>query len=144
MIADQFTVEIKRSLESLQSANEAVSRWLTARGTPEPVSTFANLAIEELATNCIKYGYDDQTDHTIEVRVLFSRETLVVVITDEGRPFNPIEAPDPDLNLPTEERPIGGLGIYLVRKMSDRIEYAREAGRNRVTLYKSFSCPPGS
>jgi len=144
MIADQFTVEIKRSLESLQSANEAVSRWLTGHATPEPVSSFANLAIEEFATNCIKYGYDDQNEHTIEVRVVLSGGSLVVVITDDGRPFNPIEAPDPDLNLPTEERPIGGLGIYLVRKMSDRIEYVREAGRNRVTLWKSVGCPPGN
>jgi hypothetical protein len=59
-------------------------------------------------------------------------------VTDDGRPFNPLELTPPDTNLPVEDRPIGGLGIHLLRKLSDRMEYARIEGKNRLTLWEAI------
>jgi anti-sigma regulatory factor (Ser/Thr protein kinase) len=59
-------------------------------------------------------------------------------VTDDGHPFNPLELPEPNTHLPVEDRPIGGLGIHLLKKMSDRMAYARTDGKNRLTLRKSL------
>src|SRR5262249_28810174 len=119
-------------------ANEAASRWLAGHHAPSDADYFANLTIEELVTNCIKYGYDDAEEHIIEVELKLSAGELVVTVTDDGHPFNPLELPEPDTNLPMEERLSGGLGIHLLRKMSDRMDYARADGKNRLILRKSF------
>jgi anti-sigma regulatory factor (Ser/Thr protein kinase) len=136
-MSDQLTLQIKNSFAAVHSANEAAWRWLTERGAPAEIQNFANLAIEEFATNSIKYGYDDTEEHLIEVNLSLSNGELVLTILDDGRAFNPLEAPEPKVSLPVEDRPVGGLGIYLVRKLSDRMQYAREGGKNRLTLRKS-------
>src|SRR6266498_2918337 len=117
-MAEELTLQIRTTLASVQSATEAASRWLTARGTPAEVHNFANLAIEELATNCIKYGYDDADEHVIEVTLSLSDGALVLTVTDDGHRFNPLEVAAPDITLPLDERPIGGLGIHLLRQMA--------------------------
>jgi serine/threonine-protein kinase RsbW len=136
IMAALLNLQIKNSLEALHSAIAVVSRWLGDRNTSEEVKHFACLALEELVTNSIKYGYEDSDEHVIEVSLRLSKAELVLVFVDRGRPFNPLEAPDPPLDLPIEERQVGGLGLYLLRKMSDRMTYVRKAGENRVTLHK--------
>ena len=135
---DELTLSIKTTFESVQSANDTASQWLAERGASPDMQYFANLAIEELVTNCIKYGFDDNEDHLIEVRLSVSASSIAVIVMDDGRPFNPLVVPDPDTSLPLEERPIGGLGIHLLRRMSDEIEYVREGNKNRVTLRKTL------
>ena len=135
---DHLTLRVKSAFAEIPAANEAASRWLAERKAPPAADYLANLAIEELATNCIKYGYDDSSEHIIEIELEISAAELVLTVTDDGHPFNPLDIPEPDTNLPAEELPIGGLGIHLLRKMSDRMEYARTDGRNRLTLSKSF------
>ena len=135
---NQLTLQTKSSLTALQDANHTVSRWLIDLGAPAEIQHFANLAIEEFGTNLIKYGYDDINEHLIEVGLSLYESKLVLTIIDDGRAFNPLEAPQPKVSVPVGERPIGGLGIYLVRKMSDRMEYVREGNKNRLTLQKAF------
>lgn len=137
-MADQFAIQIKNSYAAVHAANETVSRWLSGRGAPAEVQYFANLAIEEFGTNSIKYGYDDLQEHLIDVGLSLSDNQVVLTIVDDGRAFNPLEAPEPNLKLPIDERPIGGLGIYLVRKMCDTIDYAREGNKNKLILRKTF------
>lgn len=105
------------------------------------VSFLVSLAIEEIVTNCIKYGYDDSDAHTIEISLSLSDGLLTMVVTDDGHPFNPLEAPPPDLSLAIEDRPIGGLGIHLLRELSDEVSYDRRDGMNRLTLTKRSSPP---
>jgi anti-sigma regulatory factor (Ser/Thr protein kinase) len=143
-MADELALEIKNTFESVHSTNETVSRWLAERKAPAEIQYFANLAIEEFVTNSIKYGYEDANEHVIEVSLSLSNGELAMTLTDDGRAFNPLQAPPPDLHLAVEERPVGGLGIYLVRKMSDRMEYAREGTRNRLTFHKLFPKPKGA
>src|SRR5258705_8844965 len=135
---DHLTLRVKSAFAEIPEANEAASRWLAERKAPPAADYLANLAIEELATNCIKYGYDDSSEHIIEIEIELSAAELVLTVTDDGHPFNPLDIPEPDTNLPAEELPIGGLGIHLLRKMSDPMEYAPTDGRNRATLSKSF------
>jgi|ERR1041384_3696362 anti-sigma regulatory factor (Ser/Thr protein kinase) len=137
-MTDELTLQIKANLAAVDPATEAASRWLTDRKAAPDVQYLANLAIEELLTNCIKYSYEDAGEHTIEIRLQISGEELALTVTDDGRPFNPLELPTPDTHLPVQYRPVGGLGIYLLRQMSDRMEYVRTADRNRITIYKSM------
>jgi anti-sigma regulatory factor (Ser/Thr protein kinase) len=136
---DHLTLRIKNAFAEIPAANEIASRWLAGHHAPPAADHFASLTIEELVTNCIKYGYDDSAEHTIEVELKLSAGELVLTVTDDGHPFNPLELPEPDTSLPMEERPIGGLGIHLLRKISDRMDYARTEGRNRLTLHKSLA-----
>jgi anti-sigma regulatory factor (Ser/Thr protein kinase) len=136
---DHLTLQVKSAVTEIPAANTAASRWLAERNAPPAADYLANLAIEELVTNCIKYGYADAAEHIIEVELKLSRGELVITVTDDGRPFNPLTAPEPDTNLPVLERPIGGLGLQLLRKMSDRMDYARTDGKNQLTLRKSLA-----
>jgi len=141
-MTDELTLQIQASLSTVSSANETASCWLADRNAPPEVQYLANLAVEELVTNCIKYGYEDAAEHMIEVKLQISGNELAVTVTDDGRPFNPLELPEPDVRLPIEDRPIGGLGIYLLRRMSDHMDYVRVAGKNSVTLRKSMHKSP--
>ena len=135
---DRLTLKVKSAFAEIPAANEAASRWLAGRNAPPAVDYLANLAIEELVTNCIKYGYDDSAEHIIEIELKLSEAQLEIIVTDDGHPFNPLHLPEPDTSLPLEERPIGGLGIHLLRKMSDAMDYTRTEGRNRLTLRKTL------
>jgi anti-sigma regulatory factor (Ser/Thr protein kinase) len=137
-MTDELTLQIETNFAAVQSANETASRWLAERTTATDLQYFVSLAIEEIATNCIKYGYDGAKNHVIEVKLSLSgSDVLVVTVVDDGHPFNPLEAREPDLSVPVEERPIGGLGIYLLRQLCDRMEYVREGGKNKLTLRKA-------
>ena len=70
---------------------------------------------------------------------MIASERLSIAITDDGHFFNPLEHPEPDMSLPVEERPIGGLGIHLLRKMADHIEYERTSERNRLRIHKTIT-----
>jgi anti-sigma regulatory factor (Ser/Thr protein kinase) len=97
-----------------------------------------NLALEELITNTIFYGIQDDQPHTISVKFSLTENALNIEIRDDGIEFNPLQLPDPDLEIAAEERQIGGLGIYLVKQVMDRFEYSREEPYNIVTLTKKL------
>jgi anti-sigma regulatory factor (Ser/Thr protein kinase) len=127
---------IKNSFEEIARASETVTEWLEARKVAPAASYLANLAIEELITNCIKYGYEDQREHDIEIYLSVADAQMALIVSDDGHAFNPLEAPEPDINLPIEDRPVGGLGLHLLRKLADHIKYERNEGQNRVTILK--------
>lgn len=135
---EQLILRVKNAFVEIPAASEAASRWLADRNSSPAADYIANLAIEELVTNCVKHGYDDKGEHIIEITLKLSADELLVTVTDDGHPFNPLDLPEPDTSLPMEDRPIGGLGIHLLRKMSDRMEYERRDGKNQVTLRKSL------
>lgn len=137
-----LNLRIRNAFAEIPAANEAATQWLAARKAPPGAEHFANLAIEELATNLIKYGYDDAEEHIIEFELSFADGELVIVAIDDGHLFNPLEAPEPETNLPVEERPIGGMGIHLLRHLADSMDYERREGKNRLTLRKSCARPP--
>ena len=121
-------------LDELNRVSVEAGRYLEAAGVSGRAAYVANLVIEELATNILKYGYDDTAIHEIVLKVEVEPGALRLVLEDDGHPFNPLESPEPEVHLPPEERLPGGLGIHLVRKLADRVEYERAEGRNRVTV----------
>ena len=94
------------------------------------------LAIEEYLTNVFKYAFDKQENNQVKVRWQLEKGDLVVEFEDEGRPFNLLEFPAPDLTVPLDQRPIGGLGIHMIRRSMDRVEYNRSGGKNIVVMSK--------
>ena len=84
--------------------------------------------------NTINHGHDGGL-HQISITFSSTDDALVIDILDDGKPFDPLtDAPIPNVNAPINERPIGGLGVYLVRKLMDEVTYRREEGRNHLTL----------
>ena len=92
--------------------------------------------MDELLTNTISYGYEDSGEHRIDLMIRLDGDVLAVQISDDGIEFAPDSADDPDTNASIEDRPIGGLGIFLTRQMMDSFEYRRDEGLNIVTLTK--------
>lgn len=101
-------------------------------------SYLMRLAIEEIATNIIKYSYVKGGPGPIQIRCSCGDGLLRIVIRDRGRPFDPRKAPDPDLGDDVETRVIGGLGVFLVREMADEIQYRDDAagGWNELVILK--------
>ncbi|MCR4569928.1 MAG: ATP-binding protein [Bacteroidales bacterium] len=97
-----------------------------------------NLALEEAVTNVISYAYPKGTDGLVEIDAVLQEKSLEFIIADSGTPFDPTARPDADITLSVEERPIGGLGIYLVRQIMDEIHYSRVDGKNRLSLIKKL------
>lgn len=107
-----------------------------ARGIPPRALHEMQLAVEELLTNVLNYAFTDQTEHKIKVRLQQTESEFSIAVEDDGRPFNLLEHPAPDLSKPLEQRPVGGMGIHMIRKSMDRIDYRRADGKNILTLIK--------
>jgi len=103
-------------------------------GIPEKVRLKMNVVFDELLTNIISYAYQDNKEHGIKVKVELSADRLKVSMVDGGIPFNPLGVETPDMELPLEERKIGGLGIHLVRNMMDKVSYRRRIDKNVITV----------
>lgn len=97
--------------------------------------TQIDVAIDEIFSNIARYAYGQKTGKAT-VQFDFEPETRTVSIgfIDEGEPFNPLEKPDPDVSAPLEAREIGGLGIFLVKKTMDAVDYARKGNQNILVL----------
>ena len=96
-----------------------------------------NLALEEVCINILSYGEQDGGRQHPEMEVLITSEddSLTIEVSDDGRPFDPLhEAPEPSLDAEIEDRPIGGLGVYLVQTMMDDLSYQHTGGKNRLTM----------
>ena len=140
-VASQNAIEfsLANDLRELAGVAARIDEFCATREAAPEVAYAANLAIEELLTNTISYGYDDDQPHRIEVIVRLEQEELVVVIVDDGVAFDPTQMSEPDIEAPLEERDAGGLGLLLVNQMMDRVVYQRRAGCNVVILTKGIA-----
>ena len=131
-----LTLHVRSALDAIRPATEEAEAWLAEQRVSFEALYLASLAIEELVTNCIKYGYDDSNDHTVDIVFIVEGGVLTIEVIDDGNPFNPLEAPGPNLSVAMEDRPIGGLGLHLLRELSDEVSYERRDGTNRLRLTK--------
>ena len=133
--ADGSEVTFPNSLAGLKQGLEALKAWLTRINVGQQAEDRAFLVFEEIVTNIIRYAFDDGKEHPIHVSFGRGDGELTLIFTDGGRAFDPRSVPAPDLHKPLAAAPIGGRGIYLVRKTAKRIDYARTAkGRNCLTV----------
>ena len=133
---DTLELSLVNDLRDIAGAADKIGAFCAEHGLAEEISFQVNLAVDELLTNTISYGYNDDEEHRIDLSLRLEGGTLIVEIADDGRAFDPMQAPEPDLGASLEERAVGGLGIYLVRKTMDGVAYRREDGRNVVRLTK--------
>ena len=137
--ASDDTIEISLANDAAEIAGVAarVDEFCEARDISPAVAYAVNLAIDELLTNTISYGYGDDEVHRIDITLGFEAGALVVVIADDSAAFDPTQVQEPDTAAPLDEREAGGLGLHLVTQMMDGFEYRHEDGRNIVTLTKN-------
>ncbi|MDD4646072.1 MAG: ATP-binding protein [Bacteroidales bacterium] len=105
---------------------------------PMPLVLSLNLVLEEALTNTILYGFDDENQHTITVGFSFDGEILGITLMDDGHEYDPTLKEDPDITLAAEDRQIGGLGIFLIKKTMDTVIYQRKENKNYLILTKKI------
>ena len=131
-------ISLTNELREITVAATQIEEFFAARAQSPAIAYAVNLSVDELLTNTISYGYDDGNPHRIDIAVRMDESVIVVEITDDARPFEPSEVPQPDTGASLEDRPLGGLGIFLVREMMDSFQYRRSQGHNIVTLTKEI------
>lgn len=138
-----LALDVPATFDDASLAGEAVEEFLGAQRVPRRTAHAIVMAVEELLTNTIKYGFDSGCGtERIRLRVDADRAEVRLEIVDRGREFDPLRWPKPDLDAAVEERDVGGLGLHLIRTLSTRQEYRRADGANVVTL--SFAREGGS
>lgn len=130
---------VPAELERLLEVLEFIDRELDEHGCPLKQKMQIDIAVEEIYVNIARYAYHPETGNaTIQCVVGGDPLTVSIQFQDGGKPYNPLEKSDPDTTLSAEERDIGGLGIYMVKKSMDDIGYEYKDGRNILTINKSI------
>ena len=135
--ADTLEVSLANDLREIAGVAAKIDEFCDARALSPQIAYAVNLSIEELLTNTIANGYDDEDPHRIEIILRREADALVVIVVDDGAPFDPAQAAAPESDDPLGTAAMDGLGILLVRQMMDDIEYRRLEGCNIVTLTKN-------
>ena len=141
---EQHDVKLQRSLslpndiETVPQLNAFIDGVAEEIGLDTTLTMSLNLAIEEAVVNVMNYAYPSGKQGDVNVDVTADSEWLTFVISDKGMPFDPTAKEEADTTLSVEERPIGGLGIFLVRQLMDSINYERTDGKNVLTLKKKL------
>jgi phosphoserine phosphatase RsbU/P len=135
------TVVLRNELGDLDTLDPILDRF--GKHGRLPAATMAELRVvcDDIVSNVINHGYPQGGEHDIEVRLELTGRRLVVTVSDDGVAFNPLAVAPPDTTLPLEQRELGGLGIHLVRSLTDEATYGRHGGRNVITLVKMVPGP---
>ena len=128
-------LRLPAKVENLKEFMRFVSDFAKAEGFAVKRIREIELATEEALINIFNYAYPDNETGEVEVRCkMEDRTSLVIEILDTGEPFDIQSIPEPDLTLDVSERKVGGLGIYLIKQMVNRVQYRREGQSNILTL----------
>ena len=142
MTAEAF-YRARNDLSELERLNDVLTQFWSENALPPVQANDVMLALEEVFANIVLHGYLDSNAHEILVRVAVDKGSVALVVEDDGVAFNPLDLPPVNTSLGIEDRPVGGLGIHLVRSVMDEISYARVDGRNRLEMRKRL-LPPGT
>ena len=129
---------LHNDIEEIPLLADFVDEVCEEAGTDVSLAMSINLALEEAVTNSMLYGYPEGSVGLVEIEGGVDGSTLTFVISDSGVAFDPTQQAEADVTLGVEERPIGGLGIYLVREIMDEVRYERVGDRNVLTLSKQL------
>jgi len=134
----KFAITLKNSLEDLHKVEEVLDRISDHVCCSHKKICETNLIIEELFTNIVNHGFNDEKEHTIKLTLTWDNTFLTIRIEDDGKPFNPMKAAMPDTKCVITERLVGGLGIHLIKHFIDVCRYSRQNGKNIVLLQKKM------
>jgi serine/threonine-protein kinase RsbW len=133
-----FSFTLKNDIAELKILCRQLESIGGALGLPQRFVFEINLALDELFTNIISYGFNDRSEHAIQVRVAADDSVLTITVEDDGIPFNPIEQTEPRIPATIEDCTVGGLGIYLIKNLMDDVAYQRNQEKNILTLKKKI------
>jgi anti-sigma regulatory factor (Ser/Thr protein kinase) len=128
-------------LSELEDLCQHLNKFGQAVGLSEACITDVNICLDELFTNVVSYGFEDNLEHLIQFTMNLDNQVLTLSIEDEGIPFNPLEKKDPEVPADLIDVRIGGLGIHIVKKLMDDIRYQRKQGKNKLTMKKNVLNP---
>lgn len=130
---------IDATIDNLAQVIAFAGGQLELQNCPKKVQMQIEIAVEEIFVNIANYAYTSETGQ-VTVRVEGQKNPAAAVITflDRGMPYNPLQREEPDITLPAEERAIGGLGIFMVKKSMDAVNYQFKDGQNILTVTKRF------
>ncbi|HSO18037.1 MAG TPA: SpoIIE family protein phosphatase [Desulfosarcina sp.] len=132
------TIDLKNDIREMDKIMEAVTGVADAVACPPVVLHDITLAIEEIFSNIVFYGFGDELEHRISLQLHVEGDVLILTLVDEGIPFNPLNVQIGRHDKPLEERDKGGMGIILATNLMDRMEYRRERGKNILCMEKRF------
>lgn len=132
----QSSLILPNDVDTIPQLNEYIDCICEENGIDMEIAMSLNLAIEEAVVNVMSYAYPDGAQGEVKIESVVDPNQITFVITDNGIPFDPTAKEDVDVTLSAEERPIGGLGIHLIRQIMTHISYERKDGKNILTLSK--------
>ncbi|MBQ4005238.1 MAG: SpoIIE family protein phosphatase [Muribaculaceae bacterium] len=130
-------LSLVNNMESITQLEPYVSEVIASEHLPASFNMPMRLALDEVVTNVISYGFDPGTMAVIELDTVVRGNKVVITIADQGHPFDPTQNETPDVEAALDDRPIGGLGIFLVKQVMDEVSYERIDDRNVLTLSKT-------
>lgn len=134
-VKSSFT--LNSDISELKVLAEKIESFGSENGISDKTVFELNLVLDELFTNLVSYGCQSDK-HKFDLVMELKAGLLTIWIEDDGKEFNPLDAPEPDVACECTERKVGGLGIHFMRKMMDSIEYDWADGRNKLTLTKKI------
>ena len=138
MRSHKYSFELKNDLSELKTLCQNLNKFGLATGLSEAHIMDINICSDELFTNIVLYGFEDDIEHIIRFTISLDNNVLSLTIEDDGVAFNPLEKKDAEIPSDLGEIKIGGFGIHIVKRLMDDILYTRERGKNRVVLIKNL------
>lgn len=132
-------ISIKNRIEETTGVTELVEQTLLEAGFEQKEVYDILIALDEILSNIVYYAYPDGSTGVIDIDIQFYGKTIEIRFIDSGVPFDPLAKADPDLSIPVEDREIGGLGIFIVKKLMDEVSYVRENEKNILMISKTKS-----
>ena len=134
-MADKLDITIQARLSELRNLAELVESFGEAHDLSMKMNFMINLALEELITNTVIHGeFGDIVEPKIGICLYVEKQTVVLVVESDGQKFDPTQETNPDLTSELDARPIGGLGLHLIKQQANRVSYAFVNNRNRLQL----------
>jgi anti-sigma regulatory factor (Ser/Thr protein kinase) len=134
-VANTLSISFANDMQELTHTLQVVNVFLEPRALSSKLVYAVNLILEEILLNIIKYGYDDEDSHEIEVKIGVVEEEVALTVIDDGKEFNPLTIPEPDRSKSAMDRLEEGLGLQFVRHMRNAMEYRREEDKNILTIW---------
>lgn len=131
-------IRITNSLDEIGTLAEFIEDLGAELSLSMETTMHINLALEEAISNIIMYAYPQEGEHEIILKTTATDQQLIFLLTDSGLSFDPTNAPEVDINIPAEERQIGGLGIFLIRRIMNEVSYQRLDGENHLIMKKNL------
>ena len=134
-MANTLSISFANDMQELTHVLQVVNVFLEPRELQSKLIYAVNLILEEILMNIVKYGYDDEESHEIEVQIEVEQEEVALTVIDDGKEFNPLTIPRPDRSKSAMDRLEEGLGLQFVRHMRNAMEYRREENKNILKIW---------